>query len=502
MKVIKRIVYAILGVFALLCVFVLICALNPEISDSVASFLYDKEETEQGKNLTALEQPNLHTPQNPGEENGVPQEIIPIADLLYPFLEQDVYLEPEVSSLSIPKKVLGRNGFLPMQETRQETDTYTGGAGLQETGEGLSFDTRLYPYYGMLDDNLRAVYRQVYANAQELIATFEPVAEINASQAMTVMEAVYSDQPQLFWLDNSFSYVALRNGKCVEMTLAFNRTADSREISRSSFLSEANEVISGALRYTTDYDKEKYVHDAIAARVDYSLSASLNQSAYSALVQGESVCAGYARAFQYILQQLDIPCYYVTGHAGENHAWNIVQLEDEYYNVDLTWDDTGSISYDYFNKTDADFSKNHVRTGLSIYLPACSGTKYRNVKAVVVTDDVDSSGNTDKKDFENITVVSGPDADYSGAVLQTLQAYYDNCFVQLLKGRTGTIKFNNVVTPTVLEALYAAYDKEEYTTGYMDRFLKEVEEDDYTIQIEMYPYTEGNYFLEHTITLR
>lgn len=91
-------------------------------------------------------------------------------------------------------------------------------------------------------------------------------------------------------------------------------------------------------------------------------------------------CAGYARAFQYILQKLSIPCYYCTGHAGEEHAWNIVALEEDYYNVDVTWDDTDQISYDYFNKTDADYAKTHVRTNLSVNLPPCNGTAYRNME--------------------------------------------------------------------------------------------------------------------------
>ena len=64
----------------------------------------------------------------------------------------------------------------------------------------------------------------------------------------------------------------------------------------------------------------------------------MDQSAYSALVQGRSVCAGYARAFQYICQRLGIPAYYCAGSSGEDHAWNIVKLGDGFYNVDRKYD--------------------------------------------------------------------------------------------------------------------------------------------------------------------
>ena len=39
--------------------------------------------------------------------------------------------------------------------------------------------------------------------------------------------------------------------------------------------------------------------------------------------------------------------------------------------------DAAAIRYDYFNKTDADFASTHVRQNLSVYLPACNGTAYR-----------------------------------------------------------------------------------------------------------------------------
>ena len=53
---------------------------------------------------------------------------------------------------------------------------------------------------------------------------------------------------------------------------------------------------------------------------------------------------------------------------------------DGYYNVDTTWDDTGNGTYDYFNKTDADYAGNHIRQELSVYLPPCNGQAYRDLE--------------------------------------------------------------------------------------------------------------------------
>ena len=51
-------------------------------------------------------------------------------------------------------------------------------------------------------------------------------------------------------------------------------------------------------------------------------------------------------------------------------------LDDGYYNVDVTWDDTEGGQYDYFNKTDEAYADTHVRRELSVNLPKCEGQRY------------------------------------------------------------------------------------------------------------------------------
>lgn len=89
------------------------------------------------------------------------------------------------------------------------------------------------------------------------------------------------------------------------------------------------------------------------------------RNVYGALVLKKAVCAGYASAFLYLMQQLGIECMYVRGNcSGEGrHGWNIVKLEGDYYHVDVTWGDNSNtdpskgsegFGYEYFCITDAD----------------------------------------------------------------------------------------------------------------------------------------------------
>lgn len=286
------------------------------------------------------------------------------------------YVPPDSQSVEAPASVSGRMGYEPVQEEAQqifpeEADNLAETAPLGNTGSGLSFDAEFYPYYAMLEPEMRSLYNQIYANAMDMVQNFAPVTAVNVNQLKTVFEAVYNDHPELFWLETGYSCKYLRNGSCVEITLKYNATAGNLEAARQEFDRRAGEVLSVAETLGSDLEKEQYVHDSLMQSVEYAVNAPMNQSAYSALVQGRTVCAGYARAFQHLMQQMGIPCYYCTGFAGEDHAWNIIKLGTDYYNVDVTWDDTDTPTYDYFNKSDREFGTSHMRRGLAVYLPAC-----------------------------------------------------------------------------------------------------------------------------------
>ena len=63
----------------------------------------------------------------------------------------------------------------------------------------------------------------------------------------------------------------------------------------------------------TDYQKILYVYEYIVNTVDYDLEAADNQNIYSVFVNRRSVCAGYSKATQYLLERLGVFCTYVTG---------------------------------------------------------------------------------------------------------------------------------------------------------------------------------------------
>lgn len=115
------------------------------------------------------------------------------------------------------------------------------------------------------------------------------------------------------------------------------------------------------------FDKEKVAHDYLIKNCVYGFPEEEQEAyeAYGVLVSHKAVCDGYAEAFFMLMTCLDIPCDIVVGTAdGDLHAWNQIELDGEWYNIDLTWDDAVPdmgeyIKHTYFNLTDEVLAESH-----------------------------------------------------------------------------------------------------------------------------------------------
>ena len=122
----------------------------------------------------------------------------------------------------------------------------------------------------------------------------------------------------------------------------------------------------------TTYQKVQAIYNWITANVKYDYSHMNDPTywpqytAYAAAVQKKAVCQGYANLFYRLANDAGIDCRIITGKAyngtqTEDHAWNIVRMEDEkYYCLDATWDaGLKPESYEYFLKGLTSFSRDH-----------------------------------------------------------------------------------------------------------------------------------------------
>ena len=239
-----------------------------------------------------------------------------------------------------------------------------------------------YAYFSLLDGNEKEVYAAALSAARDCCDSFSSSYIIYEDDIDKIMTALFNDHPELFYLKTAYSYEVFANGRIGNVYLEYYDLLDNLDYHKALFDNAINSIVSEAAAYSTDYEKEKFVHDKILSTTDYNEDAEMNQSAYSALVNHSTVCTGYSKAFQMVMLNLGIPTYICIGDSEGVHAWNIIKLSDGYYNVDLTWDDQWTIIYNFFNCTDEDFSETHVRTGLSVNLPSCTATAYRGLEGI------------------------------------------------------------------------------------------------------------------------
>ena len=176
------------------------------------------------------------------------------------------------------------------------------------------------------------------------------------------------DCPEIFWLSGQCSMscpasiYGNSSGYTMDASVYFVAKSDSKDIRSTNYPNQAaieaaivqrdsdvNEYLA-AVATKNDYEKLVYFNDKLTKTNEYNTSVDLNninhdcRECVSAL-DGRTgtagpVCEAYARALKVLCDRSNIDCVLVDGTAGGGgHMWNYVKLNDEWYGVDVTWND-------------------------------------------------------------------------------------------------------------------------------------------------------------------
>ena len=210
-------------------------------------------------------------------------------------------------------------------------------------------------------NNLIGAYDLLLAGltAKEATISMDTSNPIPTDDLADVMEAIRNDRPELYFVDYIGGYTySYFNESATNYVYSVNPTYADTLISAeaaAAFEAGITELMTDAHLKSgmTQVEKEKALHDALCRKVTYNLSATNAHSAYGAIVDGQAVCEGYARAFQLLLNRVGMSSHVVTGDAissttSEAHAWNLVKIGSDYCYTDVTWDDqtTADEKYD------------------------------------------------------------------------------------------------------------------------------------------------------------
>lgn len=215
--------------------------------------------------------------------------------------------------------------------------------------------------------------------------------ELTEDSIRHTLNAYIADNPQVFWVSNIFGYAYSDGNTIVE---CYSMVPADRIREMSEILKDRISVLMEDLDPKYDeYHMERYVHDTLLKNCSYAVGVKSvsdgweNFTSYGAIVNGSAVCEGYSKAMQMLLSITGISSYIIRGEAdGIKHMWNLVKLDEQWYHLDSTWNDTdGGISYEYFNVPTSIISDNHIigaligtgdeeadRTGPNFFIPECN----------------------------------------------------------------------------------------------------------------------------------
>lgn len=196
-------------------------------------------------------------------------------------------------------------------------------------------------YYQQLQVEQRQVYQEILEGVRNHTEEIY-VHDADADETNQIFQKLMKDQPDIFWCDGTATATTHKGTESYTVLKPkYFYTAEESRTMQNEIAQAAEKWLADLDTNADDYQKILYVYEKIVDKVEYDENAPDNQNIYSVFVNKKSVCAGYSKATQYLLEQLGMFCTYVTGKTteGGSHAWNLVKCNGDYYYVDTTWGD-------------------------------------------------------------------------------------------------------------------------------------------------------------------
>lgn len=250
----------------------------------------------------------------------------------------------------------------------------------------------------------RKLYKDVSAQAQKIMksgADYKQITvkykDLTNSEVTDVLKVWKQTEAQYFFTGDDYGYrydykkgkkSDRHSGKAIITIDKRYQSGSARRKAKRTFKRNIDAILKKASEGETQIEKERIVHDALDKRLTWDDSDyKSKQSSASSLIRKETVCAGYAAAFSVLMNAQGIPTISVTS---PHHEWNEIYLDNNWYNVDVTFDDPiannetnnypdgENIIYNYFNISDSTLKSMDNKHNIESYWdknkrPECRG---------------------------------------------------------------------------------------------------------------------------------
>lgn len=289
-------------------------------------------------------------------------------------------LEKELESLYEETEI---SNILDVEETKSVS--------IDDVLEKVKSSKQLF-YFNKLNEEEKIVYSEIYyilENFEEDVA----VSTLDPEMVDKVFSYVMYDHPEIFYADGYTYTRYLVSNEPTELTFTGSYTMTSEEaedykIEVDAYYDRFLEELTASIESVDDYEIIKFIYEYIIAGTEYDKESKENQNILSVMLYGRSVCSGYTKTAQYLMNKCGIESTIVIGEIldGEAHSWNLVKSNGNYYYMDATWGDSSytlkdsseefknslpPINYNYMLMPYAEIEDTHIFANKDL-MPECN----------------------------------------------------------------------------------------------------------------------------------
>lgn len=185
--------------------------------------------------------------------------------------------------------------------------------------------------------------------------------KVDRDTLMDLFTETINDHPEFFYVSGRIGFYGSDPSNVPKVHFYYANTQEEAATMLKAYRAEISRAVSYASQGSTPLMKAMLVSDYFALNYHYDTTYTY-RDAYSLFTRKTGVCQGYMLGYCAVLQALGIPVETVSSDP-MNHTWNLVQIDGQWYHVDVTWNDpvpdtAGKAYHNYLFRSDAGFQNN------------------------------------------------------------------------------------------------------------------------------------------------